>query len=168
MKWGILLAAWIIPKFNLAQYVWSVALGSGGTLTEGGFLLFGLGRWMKTLQHPFSFCGSELVIFKVYLFIGRLVRSVSIALKISLKSHNSLHLELLCPLKCYQVMWTLLTSHSFWRLLTPVTCTFWRLTIAIHFFLRSWSLGKPYMWEPFSDRLEHPNAAQPTMVWPLI
>ena len=47
MKWGILLAAWIIPKFNLVQYVWSVALISGGTLTEGGFLLFGLGRWMK-------------------------------------------------------------------------------------------------------------------------
>ena len=71
MKWGILLAAWIIPKFNLAQYVWSVALGSGGTLTEGGFLLFGLGRWMKTvgpqLQHPIYFCGFELVIFKVYL-----------------------------------------------------------------------------------------------------
>ena len=42
MKWGILLAAWIIPKFNLVKYVWSVALGSGGTLIEGGFLLFGL------------------------------------------------------------------------------------------------------------------------------
>ena len=44
-------------------------------------------------QHPFSFCGSELVIFKVYL-IGRLARSISIALQITLKSHNSQHLEM--------------------------------------------------------------------------
>jgi hypothetical protein len=73
------------------------------------------------LQHPFSFCGSELV---QSVPVGRLVRSVSIALQISLISHNSLHLELLCPLKCYEVLWTLLTLHRFWLLLTPVTLSF--------------------------------------------
>lgn len=61
--------------------------------------------------------------------------------------------------------WSLLTSQSFLLLLSPpLMQKFCLLTITNHLFRRSGSLGKPYILTPFSERLLHPNAAQPTMV----